>query len=90
MGKRRLCAGLMLGAAVGALITLLNDETRDYVKHSAGKVYDNANYYLNNPSVGVSKVKHSVVSLNEAISNNTDSAMNALNQIENSLNKFLK
>lgn len=90
MGKRRLWAGIIVGAAVGGAITLLNDETRQYVKQSTAKLGDQTNLYLNDPSLGVRKMKQGVVSLNQAVTTNTESALNALDQIDNSLQKFLK
>lgn len=90
MGKRTLWTGIIAGAVVGGLVTLFNEETREYVKETAGKTYDNASFYVTNPDIGVRKVKHGVENVNQIVSSNMDSAMNALTQVENSLQKFLK
>jgi len=90
MGKRTLWTGIITGAVVGGLVTLFNQETRKYVKDSAETVYNQANYYVQHPNDGVNKVRQGVESVNRFVSDNTDSAMNALSQADNALQKFLK
>jgi len=90
MGKRRLWTGIIIGASVGGLISLFNDETREYVKESSSKVMDSATFYTTNPDIAINKVKRTVTTVNQMITSNTDSAMNVLDQVEDSLQKFLK
>lgn len=90
MGKRRLWTGIISGAVLGGLVTLFNQDTRSYLKDTAEKTYDQANHYMKHPEVGVDKVRQGVVSLNKMVTDNTDSAMNALSQAESTLQKFLK
>src|SRR5699024_11977084 len=68
----------------------LNDETREYVKESSSKVMDSATFYTTNPDIAINKVKRTVTTVNQMITSNTDSAMNVLDQVEDSLQKFLK
>jgi gas vesicle protein len=90
MGKKGLCTGIILGASIGALVSLLNGDTREYVKDTSKKIGDQASFYAQNPSIGVNQVKKGVVTLNQVVNSNTESALNALGQIDSSLTKFLK
>lgn len=90
MGKRGLCTGIIVGAAVGGLVSLFNSETRTYVKESSGKLAEGASFYASNPDLAVNQVKKAVTTVNQAITSNTDSAMNVLDQVDGSIQKFLK
>src|SRR5699024_11921773 len=82
--------GIITGAAIGGLVTLFNQETRKYVKDTAEEAYNQTNHFLQNPEDGVNKVRQGIVSVNRFVADNTDGAMNALSQAENTLQKFLK
>lgn len=90
MGKRTLLTGIIVGASIGGLISLLNNDARNYAKDSISKSCNMLTNYVKNPTDAVKTIRQSVVSLNNLMENNTKSAVNTLNQVENSLNKVLK
>lgn len=90
MGKRTLITGIIVGASLGGLVSLLNGDAREYAKEKVGKCQDNLSYYTKNPTEAVQFVKQTVLSLNNTIESNTGSAVSALETVENSLQKVLK
>lgn len=89
MGKRKLMTGIIVGASIGGLISLMNEDARKYAKEKANEAVDNVQQCIKNPAETVKQVREKVETLNEAISSNASSAVNALEQVENSLNKLL-
>ena len=89
MGKRKLMTGIIVGASIGGLISLMNEDARKYAKEKANEAVDNVQQCIKNPAETVKQVREKVETLNEAISTNASSAVNALEQVENSLNKLL-
>ncbi|MEI3614204.1 YtxH domain-containing protein [Pseudogracilibacillus sp. SO30301A] len=90
MGKRTLLTGIIAGASIGGLLSLLNKDARKYAKETLSKSRDNFTYYVKNPTDAVEKIRHAALTLNNMIESNTSSAVNALEQVENSLNKVTK
>lgn len=90
MGKRTLITGIVVGASLGGLVSLLNEDARNYAKELVTSSCNTLSYYAKNPSEAVSTVRDTVLTLNETIESNTGSAVNALEQVESSLNKVLK
>lgn len=87
MGKRTLWTGIALGAVAGGLTALLDKDVRKHVKNSCVQAKSTTEFYLNNPSLTVSKVRGSVRTLNENLAKGADTAMNALDKYEKSLDK---
>lgn len=87
MGKRTLWTGIALGAVAGGLTALLDKDARKYVKDTAVQAKSTTEFYINNPSLTVSKVKGTVKTLNENLAKGAESAMNALDKYEKSLNE---
>ncbi len=90
MGKRTLLTGIIAGASIGGLLSLLNKDAREYAKDTLSKSRDNLSYYVKNPTEAVEKIRHTALTVNNMIESNTSSAVNALEQVENSLNKVTK
>jgi len=90
LGKRTLCTGVIVGAVIGGLVALTNQEARDYARVKLSLMKVEAKYCLNNPSHSVRNFKESVDQFNEKFSNGADSAVNALEQIEHTLDKVMK
>ncbi|HLQ95604.1 MAG TPA: YtxH domain-containing protein [Pseudogracilibacillus sp.] len=90
MGKSKLITGIAVGAAVGGLVSLLSKDTREHVKEVSGKVLDKASYITSNPDVAVNKARQLVNSANHFVTDNTESALSALDQVDNTVQKFLK
>lgn len=90
MGKRKILTGIILGASVGGLVTLFNREARDYAKDGLSNLKDKTAEYVENPSTAISKVKDTVHQISSLVDNNADSAINAIEQVEKTVNKFIK
>ncbi|GAB4074423.1 hypothetical protein GCM10028778_19260 [Barrientosiimonas marina] len=88
MGKQKLCAGLIIGAIAGGLLSLLSRESRDYAKLKMGDVKNGSSFYVKRPSEAVRTAKSAFERFNAALSRNTDGAINALEQVEDTLNQF--
>ena len=82
MGKRTLCTGVIVGAVIGGLVALTNQEARDYARVKLSLMKTEAKYCLSNPSQSVRHFKESFNQFNEKISSGADRAVNALEQIE--------
>ncbi len=90
MGKRTLCTGIIVGAVVGGLVTLTNKEARDYAKAKLSVMKAEAKYCLSNPSQAVRHLRQSFDQFNHKFSSGADSAINALEQVEHTLDKVIK
>lgn len=89
MGKRKLMTGIVLGASIGGLLSLMNEDARRYAKQKANQTFNCVQNSLQNPAESVRKMKEKVETINELVTNNASSAVNALEQVESSLNKLL-
>lgn len=87
MGKRTFWTGIALGAIVGGLTALLDQDARRYVKDTCSEAKRSTSFYLNNPSEAVQTVRKTVKTLNENLGKGAASAMNALEQLEQTLEK---
>lgn len=90
MGKRTLCTGIFIGAVVGGLVALTNEEARDYAKAKFSLMRAEARYCLSNPSQSIHNFRQSFEQFNQKFTSGADSAVNALEQVENTLDKVLK
>lgn len=90
LGKRKLIAGMVVGAIVGGLTALLNKEARSYARKkmstAKGKTYD----IVKNPSEAVRSARKRIDALNYKVVNHAEQAINALEQVEETLDKFIK
>lgn len=89
-GKRTFWVSIIAGAVAGGLLSLLNKEARDYSKEIVRQTGVTLTHYTKNPDETVQIVKNSIHSINDIVSKNTDSALSALEQVEGTVNKFLK
>lgn len=89
MGKRILCTGIIVGAVVGGLISLKNEEARDYAKVKLVLMRAEAKYCLENPSQSVRNFRQSFEQFSQKFTDGADSAANALEQVENTLDKVV-
>lgn len=90
MGKKTLLSSIAVGAVVGGLVSLFNKETRDYVVDKGSQVKDQANYYVNHPNEAVENLKSTVINVTGMIEDNKTGALNALDQVENTVGKVFK
>lgn len=89
-GKRTFWASIIAGACVGGLLSLLNKDARNYSKSVVKQTGETITHYTKHPDETVQKVKQSVQSVNDFVSHNSSSALSALEQVETTVNKFLK
>lgn len=90
MGKRTFWTSIAVGALIGGLTSLRKREVRAYVKESASKMGDAATYYVSNPNEAIQNVKETIKVIEQKLDDNSNSAVNALNQIETTVNKIKK
>jgi len=87
MGKRRLLTGVISGAVIGGVISLFNEDARGYAKHKLCATRETASKLLDNPAETVRSVKQSIEELNDRITVGAENSVNALEQVENTLEK---
>lgn len=90
MGKRRLLTGMISGAMIGCLVSLFNDDARGYAKDKLCDMRKATTNVINNPTEAVHTLKQSVIKLSSRVSTESNNALNALEQIENTLEKVTK
>lgn len=85
MGKRKLLIGVIAGAVTGGIVTLLDKETRDYAKSKLTNVKSNSSIAFRNPSEAVHQLQATFDAFSEKFTNGAESAINILDQIQNTL-----
>ena len=90
MSKKNVIISIVAGAVCGFAISLTNENNRAYVKEKSSRALETADFYISHPAEGVKNIKEGIQTVNHALMENSDKAINALNQAENSLRKFLK
>ncbi|MCG1028053.1 YtxH domain-containing protein [Virgibacillus halodenitrificans] len=88
MAKRRLFTGMLVGAVAGGLAALFDRETREYTKGKLKNVKAGSSYLIKNPSDAVHKVRVAFDEFNTKITSSSESAINALEQVESTLEKY--
>lgn len=88
MGKARLITGVAVGATVGAIVALLDKDTREYAKTQLNSAKSCSSHYIKNPSEAVQTFRTTVDRWNETLTSGADNAINALEQVEETINKF--
>jgi len=89
-GKRTFWSSIIVGACIGGLLSLLNQDARRYSKEMVQKTGETVTHYAKNPDETVRVVKDGVQSFNQIVSQNSQSALSALDQVETTVNKFLE
>lgn len=87
MGKRKLLIGVIVGAVVGGLITLFDRGARTYTKSKLRTVKSNSSYVLKNPSEAVHQLQSAFDTFSGKFTNGAESAINILDQVQNTLGK---
>lgn len=90
MGKKKLLTGIILGATIGGLLSLFDQDAKSYAKNCLKKSRDKASNCMKNPTEAIQNVKRSALKLNDVVEENVRGAVNTLDVIESSLNKVLK
>lgn len=90
MGKRRLLTSIISGAVIGGVISLFNSDTRRYAKVKLCSTRDAVSQIINNPTDSIKSVKQTIECINNRVSTESNNALNALDQIEDTLEKVTK
>jgi len=90
VGRKKFWTGIVTGAVVGGLISLFNEDAREYVKDTLNTTGEKCLYIVNNPTETVRNIKAMAQLVDEKISENKNSAFNALEQVENTLERVTK
>lgn len=85
MGRKTLWTGIVLGATLGGLLSLINKDARNYVKHVATESVENLTFYSKNPETACKEIKMKVSNMNDMVAESTRSAINAIEQVENTI-----
>lgn len=88
MGKRRLVSSIAIGATVGGIAALFDRETRNYTKQQLSVVKDKSSNLIHNPTQSIHNARLAVEEFSEGFAYQAQNAVNALEQVENSLGKL--
>lgn len=89
MGKRKLCASIVVGAIVGGLVALTDRSVRNYAKNKVNTTTFHMKYCLKNPAESVHKLRTDVTDCHKVMTSGLESTINALEQIEQTLEKVV-
>jgi len=90
MGKNKLFIGMAVGAVVGGLVTLFDKPTRAYTKRKVQDASNKTKAAIQNPSEMIQNVQTSFNRFNDTFQNGANNAINALEQVESTVDKFSK
>jgi len=90
MGAKKFWTGIVAAAVVGGLVSLFNEDARTYVKEVANTTGEKCLYYVSNPTEAVKNIKEVAQFVDDKISENKNSAFNALEQVETTLERVTK
>src|SRR5699024_8954913 len=90
MGKNKLVVGIVVGAVIGGLVTLTDKSTREYTKRKMQYVSTKSKEAIQNPSHMIQSAKTSFDQFNDTFQNGANNAINALEQVENTMERLSK
>lgn len=90
MGKRKLCTSMLVGAVIGGLIALRHPEVRRYTKRKLSDAKAKTGDLIKNPSEAVYHTRVAFDQFSHQFTSGAESAINALEQIEETLEKVSK
>jgi len=88
-GRKTFWTSIILGALAGGLLSLTNKNARQYGKHLAQSTNEKVKSYVQDPEQSIQRLKDSVHFANDFVNKNTSGAMNALEQVENTIRRFI-
>lgn len=89
MGKRKLTTHVVIGAIVGGLIALTNKEVRLYTKSKGNCIKEKTGNFIQNPSETINQTRMKFEKVSERFSSEAANTINALEQIEQTVAKFI-
>lgn len=90
MGKRKLGTSMIIGAVLGGLVALRHPEVRNYTREKLSTAKSTTVHVAKHPSAAIRQVRLALNKFNYQFANQADNAINALEQIESTLNKVTK
>lgn len=90
MGKRTFWTGVVAGALIGGVVSLMNKNARKYAKEASLTTLENVTFYYKNPSIGLQEMKSSMDRFKLTVSETVDASVNALEQVETTMDRFKK
>ncbi|WP_181350938.1 YtxH domain-containing protein [Thalassobacillus sp. CUG 92003] len=87
MGKQNLCKGMLIGAIVGGAATLLDHDTRQYVKTKSQSARVACRSYAVQPSLAIHHLRQNYDDVISRLSSGAEDALGALNKLEELLDK---
>lgn len=90
MGKSKLFIGIAVGALLGGLVTLTDKSTREFTKGKMQCASTKTKDAIQNPSDTIRNAKTTFDKFNDTLQNGADNAINAMEQVENTLDKLSK
>ncbi|QTM98326.1 hypothetical protein ERJ70_02735 [Sediminibacillus dalangtanensis] len=85
MSDSKLVKGMIIGAAVGGLISLCDRSTRTQFVGNLKKTGNSAGYFLRNPSVAVHNVRECYENVAGTLASGAESALEIMNQVQSTL-----
>ncbi len=89
-GKRKFWSSIVAGAVTGGLLSLLNKEARNYGKNLVEKTGRTVTYFAKNPQETVELAKGAVEMVSSFVDRNSKNALNAIEQVEQTVSRFKK
>jgi len=90
MGKRKLLSGMMIGAIVGGAVALLNKDARKYAQAKVISAKEKTSYVFKHPAEAVRASRMKIDYLNDHLINSFENAVNALEQVEQTLDRLVQ
>lgn len=87
MGKRRIISHIVIGAIVGAVISLFNKETRTYAKDKITVLKDQINDVKEHPDKAVRTLRTAVEKVNHSLASSAENVLQTLDKVEDKLDK---
>ena len=87
MGKRRIILSMTIGAVVGGAVALFDKNTRSYAKGRFDAAKSCSSHFISNPSEAIHSLRNTFDELNQTIASGAENAINALEQVESTLEK---
>ncbi|MCT2534438.1 YtxH domain-containing protein [Aquibacillus koreensis] len=82
MGSSKFLKGMMIGAAIGGLATLLDPDTRKAVGNRISNTGATVNYYRKHPSEGFHQLRDYYEQASTFLMQNVNSGIEVVNQIQ--------
>lgn len=85
MAKRKIIINVAIGATVGALVSLLNKENRQYTKEKLTNAKKQIKDIKEHPDKAIRTVRTAVEKLNTTLESGTSNVLNTLDSIQKKL-----